>query len=129
MNKEILTKQVESRVIYTYTPAGFGVNSFDFTFSNISFIPDYMIIKSITVFNNGAATGAVLLRSNLFNNYLPMLSLYITNSYSMEMNLRYPMNKSINGTYTFEFIDITTGGLIVNIPNFGLAINVEFVKE
>ena len=126
-----MVKQVESRVIYTYTPGGIGVytNSFDFTFSNISFIPDYMVIKSITVFNNGAVTNAVILRSNLFNSYLPMLAINITNSYTMGLNIRYPMNKSINGTYTFEFIDITTGGLIVNLPLFGLAINVEFVKE
>src|SRR5690348_5911645 len=119
--------KVEPRVIYNYFNA--GVSSFDFDIRNVPFEPDYMVIKSLSIYNNGAGDEIFLMRSNLTNKYLPMLSFDVhTASYTQELDLRFPLGKLVDGTFTFEFIRVSTGGLS-NLNLLELAINIEFIKE
>ena len=124
-------KLIEQRFIYhTFPAAPPTVNSsFDFIINNMPFEPDYMIIKSLAYKNDGVLNTLTYMRSNLTNKYLPMFGIE-TNAYAniYSLNLRFPLNKSIDGVYTFDFIDIINGGP-TEFDDFYLTMNIEFVKE
>lgn len=123
-------KRIEPRLIY-YNWGAASVASFDFTLNNIPFEPDYMVIKSISVYNNGATATLLLLRSNLTNKAIPMLAFPVTaaTQSSSPLNLKFPLGKLIDGTYSFDLINVATGFINANIANMQLAFSVEFVKE
>ncbi len=128
-----MTKLIENRVIYGRL-SGANATSFDFTIQNIPFEPDYMVIRGFSFFPSVSYNGVILVRCNLTNKYLPFMSLdgYLSGSY--QTDLHFPLNKLIDGTYTFDFLAYNAGttSWASVAPGAGaiwdFAINIEFVK-
>jgi hypothetical protein len=62
-----------------------------------------------------------------------MFSLLANNYSSQYLNLKFPMGKSVNSTYTFDIFAYVNRNIAQETPTGGdiwsLAMNIEFVKE
>jgi hypothetical protein len=128
-----MTKFIENRVIYGHL-SGANATSFDFTIQNIPFEPDYMVIRGFSFFPSANYNGVILVRCNLTNKYFPFMSLDGSFGETTQMDLHFPLNKLIDGTYTFDFLAYNAGTTSWTsvAPGAGntwdFAINIEFVK-
>jgi hypothetical protein len=110
---------------------GTGKNTFDFDFQNLPSPVSYVRIKYISVYESAGATNTLILVRcpNLFGAY-PILSFPVSKFFS-EIDLKIPINRAIEGTFTFELLDGAANppSLIADTTGLVISFGLEFVKE
>ena len=122
VNNEIIKRPTRKTILVSLDP--YNVTEAQFSITNVNFTPDDMIVKTITCLNNGGVTGVYKIISDL-TDWQPI---GIVSTSSVEINtidLVYKLDKQINGTYTFKFLDYLNQPATLNM---WLTIQLEFIK-
>ena len=110
------------KIVYINGNIGNNANSFTQDI-NLEFQPSEVKLLYVSRLDNDSinADQTTILRSNLIDNNI-LLSFPKTAVYYLNMDIPFPLNKNINGSYTFEFLkyDGTKPG---NIATFNTTIS------
>ena len=99
------------QTVFTYANFA-GINSFTYTINNVMFKPTHMIVRNISFISATAARNLVVLSSNL-SAYRP-LAVFATigsGTVNLKTDSYFPLNKDINGTYTFNLLSYSNSPL------------------
>ena len=123
VNNEIIRRAIRKTVFIPLDPAGVSQSTYDI--SNIPFIPDEMIVRTITSLNvTGSADTVFSIISDLTDWYI-MASISTISGSTVIYNAKFPINREIKGTYTFKFLDYQNQPTTLNM---WLTIQLEFIK-
>ncbi len=110
------------------TSALYVNNTIPYRFNNINFIPDEVILRSISVANIDASNECFILSSNLVPNNI-MGSHVVTNAQASNQNPQtvFTLGYPITGSYNFTLLD-SNGNLTPTMNNMVVTLCLEFVE-
>ena len=119
-NKKIIKKTIQNQII---TLSLATVSSVSFTIDNLTFTPDKMNVKSI-LFRDGAGSSVsnYIILSDL-TDWKPIAYFNDQMTQASYLNIEFYLNKQINGTYNFKFVDYLLNP--VNVDGY-LTLHLEF---
>jgi uncharacterized protein (DUF2164 family) len=117
------TNIVEKRYNYVVRSTLGATGNFSQTI-NCNFIPDEMIVRGISYYNNGAEASI----SYVSQNITPLNDIIsaIGDGLVLSLQSAYTLNKPVNGLYIFTIIDVN-GNIVITRAGI-LTIVLEFVK-
>jgi hypothetical protein len=105
-------------------------NTISYSFRNINFIPDEMIVKNLSYINNDATREFGVIYTNLVNDYICSFSATQSNTFNCQLDLHFPLAKEISGAYTFTLLDSNKAISTMNAMVIGLTLEfVEYSKD
>ena len=80
-----------------------GINSFTYTINNVMFKPTHIIVRTVSFVSGTASNNLVILSSDLSENRpLAVFAALSSSSINLKIDSYFPLNKDVNGTYTFN---------------------------
>ena len=99
-------------------------NQFTYDITNVTFNPDEFIVKGV-VFKNTASTGNTFVITSDLTDWNPLAYFSISSLNLINCNVRYTLDKLVNGTYTFNLSGV---GAVTPYVSGSLVIHLEFIK-
>lgn len=113
-------------VTISTTASGYSNNSITYNFKNISFIPDEMIVRSVSVINNTGTRECAIVYTNLVSDNICSFVCTQTNTTNNQLDNRFIIGKEVSGNYVFTLLDENKA--IVAMNDMVITITLEFVE-
>jgi len=115
-------KTIQNQIVTLYLAT---VSSVSFTIDNLTFTPDKMKIKSLLFRNlSGSSIGNYIILSDL-TDWKPLAYFSDQITQTSYMNIKFYLNRQINGTFNLKFVDYLLNP--INVDGY-LTLHLEFSK-
>ena len=115
-------KTIQNQIVTLYLAT---VSSVSFTIDNLTFNPDKMKIKSLLFRNlSGSSIGNYIILSDL-TDWKPIAYFNDQMAQTSYMNIKFYLNRQINGTFNLKFVDYLLNP--INVDGY-LTLHLEFSK-
>jgi len=122
----VLNRKTVIITINTSSPTYIN-NTISQRIDNINFIPDEVILRTISVANLDNDNEVFIISSNLVNNnVMGVCCVHSSETTVSNPQSVFPLGRQINGNYTFTLLD--SSGNITNLNNMIVSLCLEFVE-
>lgn len=121
----VLNRRTVIITINTASPS-YVNNTITQRISNIDFIPDEVILRTISATNFDNSNEQFLVSSNLIGNVLGCCCVHSGETSNINPQSVFPLGRQINGTYTFTLLDFEGVTTVLNTMVVNLCL--EFVE-